>query len=253
MDSDWPGRPAAGRVFEASRKVRLADTGPDGTVRLDAIARYLQDIATDDSDDAGFSTGPGTGHIWVVRQAAIRLVPGAEWPQLGELVRLATWCGGLGRAWAIRRTALSTARGAVETSALWVHLDDRGRPARLDERFLATYREAAGGRSASTRVGAPGPPAPGAMSMPWVIRASDIDIVGHVNNAAVWAAVVEAAAIGGQLSRVRSADLVHHGALESGERAYLWLEEEDDGRLVSLTVDDEVRVGGRLAFQPSAS
>jgi acyl-ACP thioesterase len=215
----------------------LADTGADGRVRLDAIARYLQDVATDDSDDAGFVTGPGSGHVWVVRQTAMRRVPGKELPRLGDRVALATWCGGLGRAWAIRRTDISTGgETVVETSALWVHLDDEGRPARLGDRFLATYAEAAGGRSASTRVAAPAPPGGEAVQIPWRVRVADIDIVGHVNNAVTWAALVEAVPTG-----VTAAEVVHHGPLGAGDEVELWVE----GGVVWLIVDGEIRVSGR--------
>ena len=249
MEPDWPVRPNEGRVFESSRRVRLADSGADGAVRLDAIARYLQDVATDDSDDAGFATGPGTDHVWVVRQTAMRLVPGARWPNLADHIRLATWCGGLGRAWAIRRTDVSVPDGtAVETSALWIHLDDRGRPARLDERFLATYGAAGGGRSASTRVRAPGFPGPGAARAPWDVRVADLDIIGHVNNAAVWAAMVQATASGDVQARARTAELVHHGSLEARDPVELWVEEADGERLAWLLVRGEVRVSGRLTF-----
>jgi acyl-ACP thioesterase len=250
MEAEWPRRPSVGRVFESSGRVRLADSGADGAVRLDAIARYLQDVATDDSDDAGFATGPGTDHVWVVRQTAMRLVPGARWPTLGDDIQLATWCGGLGRAWAIRRTDVSAADGtAVETSALWIHLDDRGRPARLDDRFLAAYAAAAGGRSASTRVTAPGRPGPEAARTPWNVRVADIDVIGHVNNAAVWAAMVQATASGRVPDPVRMAEVVHHGSVETADPVELWVEEGDGERLAWLSVRGEIRVSGRLTFQ----
>ena len=37
--------PAAGRTFAAHRRVRLADMDEHGRVRLDAVARFLQDVA----------------------------------------------------------------------------------------------------------------------------------------------------------------------------------------------------------------
>ena len=45
--------PSAGRTFTGERIVRLGDVSPAGRLRLDAVARYLQDIATDDAVDAG--------------------------------------------------------------------------------------------------------------------------------------------------------------------------------------------------------
>jgi acyl-ACP thioesterase len=69
-----------------------------------------------------------------------------------------------------------------------VHVDATGRPARLPGWFLSTYGEAAGGRTLTTKLRLP-PPPPGAGSRPWVLRSTDLDVLGHVNNAAVWAAV----------------------------------------------------------------
>ena len=42
---------ATGRRFTTTRSVRLGDVDPAGLLRLDATARYLQDVATDDADD----------------------------------------------------------------------------------------------------------------------------------------------------------------------------------------------------------
>ena len=40
-------------VFETSRLVRLGDADEHGRLRLDALARHLQDVATDHSVDSG--------------------------------------------------------------------------------------------------------------------------------------------------------------------------------------------------------
>ena len=65
--------PQAGRVFRASRRIRLSDRDATGRLRLDAVARYLQDVATDDVDETGWGAPE---HLWVVRQLRIDvLVP----------------------------------------------------------------------------------------------------------------------------------------------------------------------------------
>ena len=78
-----------GRRFSRTRKVRLGDAGGDGRLRLDALARYLQDIANDDAVDAGLEGAMA----WVVRRIEV------EWtglPALGDLVELTTFCTGVG-------------------------------------------------------------------------------------------------------------------------------------------------------------
>jgi acyl-ACP thioesterase len=177
-------RPPVGRVFETVVRVRFGDCEPGGRLRLDALARILQDAGNDDFDDAGLDPGSP----WVSRRSVV--VAGA-WPGFGDDLRLATWCGGLGSRWAERRSSVTTAGGAsVEVATLWVHLDDSGRPARLPEWFVRTYGEAAGARTVSSRLHL-GPPPSGATGWPWQVRASDLDVLGHVNNAVLWAPVEE--------------------------------------------------------------
>jgi len=208
---ELPARPGQGRRYSARRTVRVSDAGPDGALRLDGVARYLQDVATDDWVDSGLSTGD----TWVVRRAYVELAHGGRWPRYGEEVTAVTWCAGTGPAWAERRTDLEVGgRVTVRATALWVLVDGAARPLRLEESFQRVYGEACGGRKASGRVPA-APTAddlagPGVNSQPWVVRKADIDVVGHVNNAAIWSAVVEIAPAG-----LQAVDLVHHGPVEA--------------------------------------
>lgn len=61
--------PPTDRRFSAERTVRLGDVDPLGELRLDAVARYLQDVAGDDAVDSGLSNAVG----WVVRRTMIRI------------------------------------------------------------------------------------------------------------------------------------------------------------------------------------
>src|SRR5918995_2979337 len=90
--------PAVGRVFERSLLPGIADAVGSGRVRLDAIARWLQDIAYADVIDAGFDEGG----MWIVRRMRIRV---EAFPRFGEPVALRTFCSGLARFAAERRTS----------------------------------------------------------------------------------------------------------------------------------------------------
>jgi acyl-ACP thioesterase len=176
--------PRGGRVFERETLPGLADATGSGRVRLDAIARWLQDVAYADLVSAGLA---GRG-AWVVRRARIRV---ESFPRFGEAVSLSTFCSGWGPLVAERRTSISGNDGSVEAVALWVHLDPSTlRPARLGEEFHAVYDESAGGRRVRSRLRHPGPPADPVRAH-WHFRASDVDVAGHVNNAAYWAPVEE--------------------------------------------------------------
>jgi acyl-ACP thioesterase len=222
-----------GRHFSRQRPIRISDCGPDGHLRLDGVARYLQDVGTDDWDDVG----TGSSFAWVARRTALRLAPGGRWPKLGEDVQLITWCGGTGAAWAERRTNLIVdGELMIETASLWVPVNASGQPQRIPQSFIDLYGIAAQGRKVPGRVERSVPP-DGATSQLWALRRSDIDVIDHVNNAALWQAVNEI--VGGP---VEYAVLTFHGAVFESDHVSLVTAV---GQLW-LVVDGEVRVSGEF-------
>ncbi|MGI9604324.1 MAG: acyl-[acyl-carrier-protein] thioesterase [Acidimicrobiales bacterium] len=177
-------RPADGRTFSRTRRVRLADTDQHGALRLDALFRYVQDVSSDDARDA-----LPNQLAWVVRRVLVEV---AQHPVEGETVELTTWCGGVGSRWAERRTSVvGDAGGHAEAAAVWVALDpDSSMPVSLPAEFEAAYGVAAQGRHVSARLQHP-PPATQAHTDVWQFRAADIDVMGHVNNTAYWTVAEE--------------------------------------------------------------
>jgi len=193
--------PADGRVFRHPVAAGLADAAPSGRLRLDAIARWLQDAALADVVDSGLDGGG----VWVLRRLRLRV---ARFPRFGEPLEVATFCSGTGALVAERR---STVRGdgagaaggggagaagagaaAVEALALWVHLDpDGAHPRPLPEGFEAVYGATAAGRRVRARLRHPAAPPGGALGRPWRFRAADLDLAGHVNNAVYWQVLEE--------------------------------------------------------------
>ena len=175
--------PPSGRVFRTQRSVRLAEADATGRLRLDAAARILQDVATDDSHDLGTLRA----RAWVVRRTVIEQTTALRY---NERVALATFCSGMGSRWAERRVSMHGERGGrVETVTLWVHLDpESGRPMKLPEEFIEVYAESAGGREVTARQEhVPAVPEDDDVhTMPWWPRVTDLDVLDHVNNAASW-------------------------------------------------------------------
>jgi acyl-ACP thioesterase len=178
------GRPNTGRTFSGERRVRLGDCSPGGRLRLDAAARYLQDLSDDDTRDAGF-----TQMTWVVRKTVIDVL---QFPTYLEPLDLVTWCSGLGSRWAERRVDLRSAGGgALSSATLWVHLDPVTlRPAPLTDQFDRTFAPSAAGRSVSTRLSFGEPPG-GVEFATWPTRFADFDVMEHMNNAAAFVVVEE--------------------------------------------------------------
>jgi acyl-ACP thioesterase len=174
--------PARGRVFTQSVRPGLADCAPSGRIRLDALARWLQDVAYADVEDAGLAHSA----VWVVRRTRLTV---RRFPRFAERFTIRTFCSGLGRMWAERRTTIERAGergGDVEAVSLWVHLDPTSwRPFPFREEELAAYGDAAAGRRITARLRHT-PPESGVETLPWRFRATECDIAGHINNAAYW-------------------------------------------------------------------
>jgi acyl-ACP thioesterase len=173
--------PPGARVFMLPRRPGLADCAPSGRVRLDAIARFLQDVAYADVEDAGVAEAA----VWVVRRTRLRV---ERFPRFAEHLELRTFCSGIGRMWAERRSSIGRpGRPAdVEAVSLWVHLDpEQRRPTRLTEREIAVYGGTGADRRVSARLRHPLPDSDGG-GVAWAFRATDCDLADHVNNAAYW-------------------------------------------------------------------
>jgi acyl-ACP thioesterase len=173
-------KPDQGRVFTGAARAGLADVSPTGRMRLDALARWIQDISYADMEDAGVA---GMA-VWVIRRMRISV---ARFPRFGERFRLETFCSGLGRMWAERRVTMTprgTRKSVVEAVTLWVHLDPGGeRPVPLLPQELATFSEAASGRHVTARLRHPRPHAIRSKRR-WRFRHTECDLAGHVNNSA---------------------------------------------------------------------
>ncbi len=121
-----------------------------------------------------------------------------------------------------RAPVIVTRRGRwqrVEVAALWVFLGAEGaRPTRLPDWFVDSYGEAALGRSVGSRLSYTPPPA-AAGSRPWPLRATDLDVLHHVNNAATWQTVEDEASRRGVVP-VR-AELEYGAAIEPADEVEL--------------------------------
>lgn len=226
-EREYVPEPLVGRRYSIQSRVQLSDASPSRWWRLDGVARALQDVATEDWEDCGIVTNA----LWLARRTSLRAV--GPWPTVYDRLRLTTFCAGVGAAWAERRTNVYVDdRLVIEAASLWVPVDPRGFPVRIPAMFHEIFGEAMNGRRVSGRVPLLTPP-PDAPRRPWHLRRADLDIIGHVNNAAVWQAVAEVFD-----APVAAVDVIHHGPLEEGHEVELVT---SDGSLW-LLVDGQVRV-----------
>ena len=238
--TEFVAPPRDGRVYSRGVSPGFADTAPSGRIRLDAVARWLQDVAYADVIDAGIERAA----VWVVRRSRIAV---SEFPRFGERFSLATFCSGLGRMWAERRTSVIRAgdeHPCVEAVSLWVHLDpDTWRPTPVTPEELEVYGGAAGDRRVTARLRHPAPETElnGDASSHWTFRATECDLADHVNNAAFWQPLEEELLAGAEPERIDAeieyrtpaqpgtVQVVRHGATR-------WLIDGEGETLASIIV-----------------
>jgi len=232
--------PGEGRLYTSKRRVRLSEMDATGRLRLDTVARYLQDVAIDDVDETGWGAPE---HVWVVRRYRIEVLE----PFLADReVSLTTWCNASASHAAGRRTSLQGDRGGrIEVDSVWIHLDPAGRPARLDG--FGVYTSSTEGRRASTRLSLPEPPTDTPRT-PWQLRSADADLMGHVNNAVYWAAVEQQLGpLGIDPAQPFQAVLEFRGAVDLGDEVELAGRPIDDGHAdLGFAVAGDVRAVARL-------
>ncbi len=122
---------------------------------------------------------------WIIRRATMTV---DRLPRVTEELELVTWCSGVAKSVAERRTTIRAAEGSIaEAEAIWVHVDpDARRPARLPQRFHEVYGESAAGRRPRSSLRHPAEPPAGAERFEWFFAMADIDLAAHVNNTLYW-------------------------------------------------------------------
>jgi acyl-ACP thioesterase len=217
---------------EIERQVGLADVRPDGRMRLDAIARVVQDVADRDAASAPIDAMG----VWILRRLALDVV---HTPRFRADLTLRTSCTGTGARWAERTTSIDVGgRRCIAATAVWVHTDPKsGAPIALPKDFDRIWD--GGNRRVSARLQHQGPAAD-RRAMPWPLRATDLDVVGHVNNAAYWAPVEEELARRGR-PPVERAEIEFRAGLDPDDQVEFTVCDSSDGFASWLLVDGDVR------------
>jgi acyl-ACP thioesterase len=236
---EMASRPVSGRTFAGSRRVRLGDCSPGGRLRLDATARYLQDLSDDDTRDAGFAQ-----MTWVVRRTVIDVY---RFPVYLEPLDMVTWCSGIGSRWAERRVDIdSPGGGSVSAATLWVHLDAESlRPMPPALGFDAVFAESAAGRTVSSRLTLDLPPPSGVDFASWPVRFTDFDVMDHVNNAVAFVLVEEVMARRRELRAPMRVEVEYRSAIDRDVALRVGgvgvVEGEGAGAHTGWLVDDQSR------------
>ncbi len=166
--------------------VRSYECGPDGRIRPEALCDYMQEAASLNAADLGFSKTDfePLNISWVMTRLRMVL---SERPRWGESLEVLTFPRGLRRLLAWRDFVLTGSGGSViaRASSEWAAINLSTRkavpiPPRVTE-CSNTVREPVLGESPFSKFSYPVDPAE-EFAAQYRVRKADIDLNGHVNN-----------------------------------------------------------------------
>ncbi|OZD65564.1 hypothetical protein CH263_12990 [Rhodococcus sp. 06-1059B-a] len=245
FDDPLASAPADGEGFETNWTVRTGDVDPNNRLRFDGMARYLQDIGSDNLDATSLGV---TDPFWIVRRTVIDVHTPVEFP---DRVHMRRWCSSMSTRWSNMRVNITTDKGAsIETEGFWINISaSTGMPTRISDEALALLARTTDEHRLRWKAWLTEPvPSPAHTDVQFPLRATDIDPFNHVNNAAYWHAVEELL--------VDHADLLHapHRAvieylspILAGDHVTIRHRFEGGALTVWFVVDDAVRSVAKVA------
>ncbi|WP_280462633.1 acyl-[acyl-carrier-protein] thioesterase [Nocardia carnea] len=186
LDQPLAPLPQEGMGFVSAWPVRAGDVDPYNRVRLDGIARYLQDIAWEHLQQSILEQ---TDPNWIIRRTVIDVIRPVRWPDTVHLLR---WCSSMSTRWSNMRVRITSDRGGlIETEGFWIKINEANNmPARISDAGLAYLAQTTNEQRLRWRPWLTEPaPAESDTDLPFPLRATDIDQYNHVNNACYWQAV----------------------------------------------------------------
>lgn len=180
--------PEPGKGFETSWTVRTGDVDPNNRLRFDGIARYLQDIGSDNLAATALGV---TDPFWIVRRTVIDVNTPVEFP---DHVHMRRWCSSMSTRWSNMRVQISSGKGAsIETEGFWINISaTTGMPTRISDEALELLARTTDEHRLRWKPWLTEPvPSESYTDVHFPLRATDIDSFNHLNNAAYWHAVEE--------------------------------------------------------------
>lgn len=240
--------PADASAYTTERTVRTGDVDNNQRLRLDGIARYLQDIGTDNLTAVGAT---GTDPLWIVRRTVIDVHRPARYPQH---LRLRRWCDALSTRWANVRVRMDEiepdGEGAlIETAGFWIDISPTsGAPTRISDPLFEHMARHAHDTRLRWRAWLSPDATDTSHAVPFPLRVTDIDPFDHVNNATYWHGVEEHLAERSDLQDGPYRAIVEHlRPVVAGDDLAISARHEDDALSLWFTVDDRVRAVARVA------
>ena len=127
--------PDSGYVYETGWRLATTDIDEHKQLRLDGVARYLQEVGAEHLGDAKLAD---VHPHWIVLRTVIDVVQPIEIP---SDITFRRWCAALSTRWCNMRVQLQGSDGGrIETEGFWICMNkDTLTPSRLSEDCIARF------------------------------------------------------------------------------------------------------------------
>ncbi|TRW88487.1 hypothetical protein FK535_04710 [Mycolicibacterium sp. 018/SC-01/001] len=242
VDRRLSPRPDEGYVYSTAWRVATGDVGDDLNLRLDGVARYIQEVGAENLVDA--AEAEEHPH-WLVQRTVIDVIEPIGFP---NDVTFHRWCSALSLRWCTMRVDLiGSDGGRIETEGFWIAMNAKTlTPQRATDTLLEKFGTTTTEHRLKWRPWLQNPDTI-EDSTPFALRRTDIDLFEHVTNTAYWHAIHEVMALAPEVCTPPYRAVVEYRKpIKYGEDVVLgWMRDGDDVH-IALSVGDEVRAAGLL-------
>ncbi len=190
VDHRLSALPATGYVYRTSWPAATGDLDGNLHLRLDGVARYIQEVGAENLVDAG--EAEDHPH-WLVQRTVIDVIEPIEFP---NDVSFSRWCSALSTRWCTMRVDLvGSDGGRIETEGFWIAINSKTlTPQRVSDTLIERFASTTDVHRLRWRPWLDNPHAVDEV-VPFALRRTDIDIFEHVTNTAYWHAIHEVMAL----------------------------------------------------------
>lgn len=234
--------PSTGYVYRTSWPASTGDIGEQLQLRLDGVARYIQEVGAENLMDAG--EAEAHPH-WLVQRTVIDVIEPIEWP---AEVSFSRWCSALSTRWCTMRVDLAGSEGGrIETEGFWIAINEKTlTPQRVSDSLIEKFASTTEEHRLKWRPWLTNP-VDTDVAVPFALRRTDIDVFEHVTNTAYWHAIHEVMAVAPEVCRPPYRAVVEYRRpIKYGEDVTLRWVRRDGEVDVAITVGDEVRAAALL-------